>query len=83
MGKLKLAKKLASAVKKRLKSYNSTDNMSSSGPIDARINSGLAKKPSGYIRQVSLSGGKYTKPTTHKNLKTVIKKDGRKVIVDK
>jgi len=79
----KLAKKLASAIKKRLKSYNSTDNMSSSGPIDVSINSGLAQKPSGYIKHITSSGGKSTKPITHKHLKTVTTKDGRKVIVDR
>jgi hypothetical protein len=41
----RLAKKLALAVKKRLKSYNSTDNMSSSGPIDNAINRGMYNRP--------------------------------------
>jgi len=52
----KLAKKLASAVKKRLKSYNSTDNMSSSGPIDNSINRGMYNRPLGTYH--GKSGGK-------------------------
>lgn len=52
----KLAKKLASALKKRLKSTNSTDNMSSSGPIDNAIDRGMYNRPLGTYH--GKSGGK-------------------------
>ncbi len=103
----KLIKKGIAKIKKKINSINSTDNMSSSGPIDNAINRGMYNRPLGTYHGKSGAKGdmipdnlldrptagsrgtlgpkdKYVEnPITNTNLKSVIKKDGRRVLEDK